>query len=265
MQQHNSLVHIIVVALLCMLFSPADLFALRILIDPGHDRQSPSVRGCACDVPEYVFNHYLSKIIGDALANAPDVSMAYTHGLEDCLSLRGRARATLGYDLFISVHHDAAQDRYLKPVNIQGRQKRCVTGPSGFCIYVSEKNPYPEASKAFARMLSEIMIREGFSPSTHHGENIPGERHIMISPGVYAYDNLIVLKEARCPAILIEAAVLTNPDDEMQAVDPEFQLRVADAVREAVEAYTRTAKVLEHTPQDGRIGILGTGEKKSGT
>jgi len=229
-----------VVTILCclhLILTPVPALAFRLLIDSGHDRQSPSVKGCRSGIPEYVFNDTLVGMLRDKLQTGTDVSVAVTREAQDCISLRGRARMTSGFDLMLSIHHDSAQDVYLQPVMCGGKEKRCVVGPEGFCVYVSRKNPYPEASILFARLVSGFMIKHGLSPSTHHGEDIPGERHIMIAPGVYYYDNLIVLKEGRCPAVLVEAAVLTNPDDEATASTPEFQHKVTEALRDAVTTY----------------------------
>lgn len=225
---------IIAVFFLLLAVAPGPACAFRVLIDPGHDRQSPSVNGCACDVPEYVFNANLSRLIADELRQSTDITVALTHDVEETISLRGRARMTQDFDFLVSVHHDSAQNKYLQPVTINGTEKKCVVGPQGFCVYISQKNPYPEQSLLFARRLSLLMISKGFTPSIHHGEDIPGERHEMIAPGVYYYDNLIVLKEAQCPAVLLEAAVLTNETDEAAAASPAFQQEVAAAVREAL-------------------------------
>ena len=223
--------------LLHLVMVPWPAGAFRLLIDSGHDRQSPSVKGCHSGIPEYVFNDHLAGILSGKLQSDTDISVALTREADDCISLRGRARMTQGFDLMLSIHHDSAQDSYLRPVKFGGRLVPCIEGPAGFCVYVSGKNPYPEDSILFARLISGFMVAKGFTPSTHHGEDIPGERHVMIAPGVYYYDNLIVLKEGQCPAVLVEAAVLTNPGDETAAASPEFQHKVTDALREAVTTY----------------------------
>jgi len=229
-----------VIMILCCLhlvLTPVPAEAFRLLIDSGHDRKSPSVNGCLSGIPEYVFNDNLAGMLRDKLQTGTDINVALTREAKDCISLRGRARMTPGFDLMLSIHHDSAQNTYLRPVMCGGEEKRCIVGPQGFCVYVSRKNPYPEASLMLARLISGFMVAKGLTPSTHHGEDIPGERHIMIAPGVYYYDNLIVLKEGRCPAVLVEAAVLTNANDEAQAASPQFQQKVTDALREAVTTY----------------------------
>lgn len=231
---------ITLVFFLQLILAPCHVSAFRLLLDPGHDRQSPSVNGCECGIPEYVFNYNLAQGIEDELLQSLDMTVELTHDAQGCISLRGRARMTQGFDLMLSIHHDSAQSKYLRPVMINGKEKGCVKGPEGFCIYVSHENPYPEASLMFAQLLSSFIISKGFTPSTHHGEDIPGERHTMIAPGVYYYDNLIVLKEARCPAVLLEAAVLTNVIDEAAASSQEFQQELAAAVREALTTYSNT-------------------------
>lgn len=60
------------------------------------------------------------------------------------------------------------------------------------------------------------MLQAGFKPSTYHADKIPGESRPVIDweRGIYANDDLIVLKTAKSKAILIEAGVIVNPIEE---------------------------------------------------
>jgi len=54
--------------------------------------------------------------------------------------------------------------------------------------------------------------------------------------GVHYFDNLAVLKTASIPALLFEAGVIVNRDEEMRMRDPAVRKRIAEAIGNAVGA-----------------------------
>ena len=76
------------------------------------------------------------------------------------------------------------------------------------------------------------MRSRGLRPSLHHAEKIAGENRQLLDPdlGIYRYDDLVVLRKADAPAILLEAAVLVHPQDEARAASAAYQRQIADAV-----------------------------------
>jgi N-acetylmuramoyl-L-alanine amidase len=87
---------------------------------------------------------------------------------------------------------------------------------SGFSLFVSRKNPQPEASLGCARTIGVALKRAGLIPSPHHAENIPGENREWADQdaGVYYFDDLVVLRTATTPAVLVEAGVIVNRAEE---------------------------------------------------
>src|SRR5262249_16246634 len=68
----------------------------------------------------------------------------------------------------------------------------------------------------FARLLGKELSDRGLKFSDHHSENIPGERREILDKerGVYRFDQLIVLKATKAPAVLLEAGVILEPERE---------------------------------------------------
>jgi len=52
--------------------------------------------------------------------------------------------------------------------------------------------------------------------------------------GVHYYDNLIVLKTARTPAVLLEAGVILNREEDLKMQSEETRTRVAAAVAQGL-------------------------------
>ena len=77
-------------------------------------------------------------------------------------------------------------------------------------------------------------MKKGFVPTQHHTEPITGENRELLIPekGVYVFDELTILKTASSPAVLLEAAVIVNPDDDVLAGSNKFHLAVAESVYE---------------------------------
>jgi len=48
--------------------------------------------------------------------------------------------------------------------------------------------------------------------------------------GVHYFDNLAVLKTASIPALLFEAGVIVNRDEEMRMRDPAVRRKIAEAI-----------------------------------
>jgi hypothetical protein len=55
--------------------------------------------------------------------------------------------------------------------------------------------------------------------------------------GVYRYDQLIVLKSTRMPAVLLEAGSIINRDEELVMNSPERQSLIGAAVTDAVDGF----------------------------
>ena len=70
----------------------------------------------------------------------------------------------------------------------------------------------------------------------HHAEQIPGEARNLVDEdfGLYEFDDLVVLKTAAMPAVLLECGVIVNRGEEASLQTPEIRYRIADAAAEAI-------------------------------
>src|SRR5581483_282111 len=91
--------------------------AFRVALDIGHTARSGGAVS-ASGVMEYVFNKEAAKTIASQLAALPGVEPFVVDESGGPISLPERAiRANAaGAGLFLAVHHDSANDRYLLPV-----------------------------------------------------------------------------------------------------------------------------------------------------
>jgi N-acetylmuramoyl-L-alanine amidase len=197
-----------------------------VIIDPGHSPKAPGATSCT-GKPEYLYNAALAEAVAANLS-AYHIPVAVTRRAQEELSLSNRARSASGKCLFLSIHHDSVQPQFITWEN----SRPISTKAEGYSIFISRKNRYYAQSLNYARKLGVALRSRGLRPSLHHAEKIAGENRQLLDPelGIYRYDDLVVLKKAEAPAILLEAAVLVHPQDEERAASAAYQRQIADAV-----------------------------------
>lgn len=208
--------------------------AANIAIDVGHYLANPGVIS-ARGVTEFEYNLRLSREIAEALGRAGHRTLLIgDDGLADNLGRRGPRAA--GMDLFISIHHDSVQPRYLSSWEFEGEPRLYSDLFSGFSLFVSRNNSRLEASLRCASTIGEALQRAGFKPSRYHADPVLGENRPFADEanGVHYFDNLAVLKTAAIPALLFEAGVIVNREEELRMRHPAVRRLIADSVGEAV-------------------------------
>jgi N-acetylmuramoyl-L-alanine amidase len=224
--------------LLCLsacIVSPA-VTAATIALDVGHYREEPgaiSARG----LPELEFNLELTREIDSALrALGHKTQIIGADG--GMKSLWGRPRAAKGADLFVSVHHDSTRERYQATWTYEGTERRYSDRFAGFSSFVSRENPAWRKGLRCASAIGAALVKAGFKPSLYHADPVIGENRPFADKenGVHYFDHLAVLRSAAMPALLFEAGVIVNRDEEMQMRDGKIRRRIAASVADGIDA-----------------------------
>lgn len=214
--------------------------ALGIAVDAGH---GPRISGAtsATGLAEYDFNFRLAGQVVTALVAAgfPRAFLLDPKGQD--LPPAGRAaRANAARaGLLVSIHHDSVQPQFLETWTVAGKTRRSCDRFAGYSVFYSGKNMHAVASLELARLIGREMRASGYDFTRHHAADIAGERRQLVDDtvGVYRYDGLAVLREARMPAVLLEAGVIVNRAEEAELAGPARQKRTAEAVAQAVAAW----------------------------
>jgi len=140
--------------------------------------------------------------------------------------LNHRTRAAAGADLFLSIHHDSARE------HLHTRREQFA----GFSLFISRHNPQRAKSLACASAIGAELRAAGMIPSRYHADPVIGENRPFADElnGVHYYDNLAVSKTARMPAVLIEAGVIINREDEARMNDAAVRRGIAEAIARGV-------------------------------
>lgn len=214
----------------------------HVILDVGHTAQVPgavSARG----VDEYDFNLRLGKAIKDKLTDAgfTRTTLMITAGaarpsLFKRVALANRSSA----DLFLSIHHDSVPNAFKQVWEFADKQRSFSDRFKGHSIFISNDNPERQASLQFGHLLGEQLKARGLQYTPHYKEPFMGHRQRILvdaDAGVYRYDQLIVLRMTRMPAVLLEAGSIINRDEELAMASPERQALISTAVTDAVAQF----------------------------
>jgi len=215
-----------------------------IVIDVGHTPQAAGATS-ARGISEFTFNSNLGKtlhavlvksgFVGTTLMTSTGVGLAQ-------LSERSIRANQLRPDLFLSLHHDSVQPQYLSRWIFEGKSLHYSDKFAGYSLFVASNNAYSSPSFEFAKRLSDELLSRGFKFTLHHAENIPGEHRLLLDAarGIYRYDELIVLKQARSAAVLFEAGIIVNRSEEILLQSAEYQNRISSSILAAINSFCVT-------------------------
>lgn len=171
-----------------------------VVIDPGHGGADPGERSVA-GAWETDLAWDLAGRVADRLTLA-GARARFTRTEADGPDESERARRAneLGADLFISLHFNAHREPMAE----------------GSSIYYFRTS---SAGALLAERIQSQIVALGLEDCRSHASSHQ------------------VLRETRMPAVLIEPAHLSNPDDAKRCADAEFRAAVAEAIATGIERY----------------------------
>lgn len=184
-------------------FDSADKI-FKVVIDPGHGGKDQGATG-ASGMSEKDFTLSLSKKVKDLLEENENIEVYMTREEDTFISSVDRYRPeyanNLDADLFISIHGNTYEDP-------------TVSGTEAYY--------YHEESKSFAKSIYQKVVNStGFKDR-----------------GVKNND-FFVVKYTEMPSVLLEIGYLTNPEEEQQMLDDEFQTSTAQSICDGVKEYLK--------------------------
>lgn len=213
-----------------------------IAIDMGHTRNnygSKSARGRG----EFHFNQVIAKKLYAQLQQYGYKNTFIINPKGNNIKLRARTKVAQRRkaDLFISIHHDSMQLRFLKKWKYKGKQLLHSERFKGFSLFISQKNQYKKQNLRLAHALAKNMLKNKFTPTLHHAMPIKGENRKLIDKrkGIYAFPQLAVLRTAKSPAILVECGVIVNKDEELLLRNNQYQNKISKALADGIVAYLK--------------------------
>ncbi|MDP1819038.1 MAG: N-acetylmuramoyl-L-alanine amidase [Acidimicrobiales bacterium] len=194
-----------------------------VVLDPGHGGVEPGARGPAGTAEKDVNLAIAQEVERRLEALGAIVVLTRTGDYRITLASRAAIATALTPVLFLSIHHNAEPDAP-------------SLGP-GSETYFQIRDP---ASKRAAGLVYEELIR-ALSPFdvSWVADSDAGAKYRLASDGGDYYG--ILRRSAGVPAVLSEAAFISNGPEEALLVDPAFQAAEAEAFTRAVVRFVTTA------------------------
>src|ERR1700730_1168033 len=214
----------------------------RIVLDVGHTAESEGAIS-ARNVAEFLFNLRLAQRIDEKLKaeGFAETRLLLTEGkARPSLVKRVAAANYLHANLLLSIHHDSVPGSMLENWEFEGKKSHFSDRFSGYSVFVSRNNPRFKTSLLFAELVAKEMKAQGLQYAQQYTQAIMGRyQHPLLNKetGVYSYDQLVVLRTTRMPAVLLEAGSIINRDEELKMDSPERQGIISSGVTAAVKEF----------------------------
>ena len=184
---------------------------LVVVIDAGHGGNDPGkigVDGCK----EKDVNLQIALCL-KAQLQARGVTVILTRDADDCLATQGATnKKTSDMHNRVSIINQAGAD-YMISIHQNSYPEPDVSGPQVFFYSSSER------SEQLAAGIQEQLIKR-----------LKPEKEREIKPG----DDLYILKNSACPAVIVECGFLSNPAECENLQQPAYQQEIAAAIARAV-------------------------------
>jgi N-acetylmuramoyl-L-alanine amidase len=215
-----------------------------IVIDPGHGGVDPGAVGKK-GLYEKDVNLAVSKMVKEFVEDSLQIRAILTRDRDVYLSLKERTNIANrnAADLFISIHCNA----YMKGARRSGfetyflseaktNEERAVAALENASLkFDNVVMPNDDVSFIFYDLAQSAFLDE----SNRFAENIQicAEKHLGILSRGVKQAGFYVLHGAFMPAVLVESAFISNPDEEKLLRQKKFQRRIAYCVYRGIKDY----------------------------
>lgn len=234
----------IVAAALCQTVIPAwSCFSekpLTVAIDVGHSASKAGAKS-ARGKEEFAFNLRFAEELIQRSTSWPNLKLLLL-GESDRQSLIGRVRAAgrIGAQVFVSIHHDSVNDKYLQSWIFNGKTLAYADGFRGYSIFISKQGARVRSSLALATRLGERLRANNLTPTLHHAEKIRGESRELLQPELGIYEApFLVLTKNKMAAILFEVGVIVNRAEEVDLESKNYRAKLQTSLLDALDSYCR--------------------------
>ena len=231
-----------------------------LILDSGHD---PKFKGAVSsfaiteyklndDIVQAVLKQSQFKIILTRNNNEPP-ALLIKNDFTNIESLKSRMIISNQHEdnaVFVSIHHDSVSEKHIvfDPGLCDGHGGKRISDnfkkefQIGFNVFVYEENTERyKQSLQLAKIVSAKLIALGQIPSNYHfpaSDDCKSCKPIDIKSGIW-HQNLLVLRENKIPAILIEVGNLMDPDDYKKITSETFKRNFGSLINESIKEFDK--------------------------
>jgi len=220
---------------------------LVIAIDAGHGGQDPGAIGLTGN-REKDITLAIARELARQINATPGMKAYLTRDADVFIPLNKRARLArvAKADMFVSIHADAAENRNAKGSSVYVLSLKGASSQRARWLADKENSAdliggvrLEQASNTLASVLLDLTqsghMKASEDAATHvlDGLKRVGANH---KPNIERA-NFAVLRTSDMPAMLVETAFISNPEEERRLTDPAHQRALARAVLDGVNTY----------------------------
>jgi len=224
--------------------APGDGPAIRtVVIDPGHGGEEVGARGPGGTLEKDV-SLAIARMLRAELTNALGVQVFLTRDADTDLDLDSRTAIANNYkaDLFVSIHANASRAQGARGSEVYFLSYQASDDDARRTAQIEGvAEPFSQAGSDLALVLWDMAQAEHLEESSALATRIQDElasvtgaegRGVKQAP-------FRVLVGASMPAVLVEVAFISNPDEERQLASESYQSRIAAALLRGIARYRR--------------------------
>ncbi|SJZ69213.1 N-acetylmuramoyl-L-alanine amidase [Novilysobacter spongiicola] len=220
---------------------------LVIAIDPGHGGQDPGAIGKSGTREKDVVLE-ISRELARQINATPGMRAYLTRDRDVFIPLNKRASLarSAGADMFISIHADAAENRaadgssvyVLSLKGASSQRARWLANKENAADLVGGAR-LPQNNDTLTSVLLDLTQSGNMKASEEAaGEILDGLKRVgNIHKPQIERANFAVLRTSDIPAMLVETAFISNPEEERRLQDPGFRRKVAGAVLDGINTF----------------------------
>jgi N-acetylmuramoyl-L-alanine amidase len=220
---------------------------LLIAIDAGHGGQDPGAVGLGGRREKDV-NLAIARELARQVDATPGLKAYLVRDRDVFIPLQERARKArrAGADMFISVHADGAENRNAKGSSVYVLSLKGASSQRARWLAEKENAAdliggarLPAADHTLTSVLLDLTQSGNMKASEDAASQVLAGLHRVgnVHKRQVERANFAVLRTSDMPAMLVETAFISNPEEERRLGDPSFQRMIAAAVLDGVTGY----------------------------
>jgi len=218
-----------------------------VVIDPGHGGKDPGAKGVQGTNEKNVVLS-ISKTLEQTISQMPGFHAVLTRSTDRYLTLRERLRvARLDHaDMFVAIHADKWRNTDARGVSVFALSQRGATSEAARWLAKRENASelmggvqLTDQSQLLQSVLINLSQSATIRASLIVGKNIMDEvkpfarlHHQKVEQAAF-----VVLKSPDIPSLLVETGFLSNPMEEKNLCDPQYQNKLGVAIADGIRSY----------------------------
>ncbi len=205
---------------------------LHIVLDPGHGGADNGTRATTRNLREKILTLDIAQRLQTSLSNTPHrVTLTRTGDQTLTLSNRTEFARACEADLFVSIHANNAPSAKAEGIETFALALQDAPSTNGGSDPrgIQPGSPFNTSSSALACSIHRRLLQPGYYPD----KTAPADRGLK-----RAYFH--VLRNAPCPAVLVEVGFLSNPEEARRLSQNDYIDSIVAAIRQGILDYTST-------------------------